>query len=406
MSKTTAAKPTPEATEEPTPAPDLELPPASPASDEHAATWAALAAPFPLDWIEKLPKPLKSRDDNRGRCEAGSYYSADGHGCGGWHARSVHLDYIGHAGITMRLNAVVGPGGWTFEPVATTEDGLPLMRGGEFWARLTILGVSKVDLAANYSSTQEAWGDALRRCAMRFGMGTYLWAKSEYAAELATHQPEPGETPAERAAAAIATLKGRDDWTLEQLDAGETHARDNGYLLDDLVATLATARQRAQDRAATAPQAPAEQPAPATPQEPATAPQTPQEQPAGTPAPTVAGETPQEAAYDLARETLNSSDPEYLRGLYRSSPDLIRLDVLAVLGDDDLAALDAPRDLGELALGTLIMRVAEYVERHGNAVRDLGEPARPAPQQQQPAGEDPWAEDAANGWPDRNTPAP
>ena len=396
---TPATEPAEQPAEEPTPAPEPALPPASPADDQHAATWAALAAPFPLDWIEKLPKPLKSRDDNRGRCETGSYYSADGHGCGGWHARSVHLDYIGHAGITMRLNAVVGPGGWTFEPVANTEDGLPLMRGGEFWARLTILGVSKVDLAANYSSTQEAWGDALRRCAMRFGMGTYLWAKSEYAAELATHQPEPGETPAERAAAALATLKSRDDWTLEQLDAGETHARDNGYLVDELVEALAAARKRAQDRAATEPQAPAAE----TPQEPATAPHAAEEPSAGTPTPAASSETPQEAAYDLARESLASSDPEYLRGLYRSSPDLIRLDVLAVLGDDDLAALDAPQDLGELALGTLIMRVAEYVERHGNAVRDLGIPDQP---QQQPAGEDPWAEDAANGWPNRNSPSP
>ena len=127
----------------------------------------------------------------------------------------------------------------------------------------------------------------------------------------------------------------------------------------------------------------------------ATAPPAAQEQPAKA----SGQETPQDAAYDVAREALNTRDADLLRTMYRGSADLIGLDVLAVVGDDDLAALDAPQDLGELALGTLLMRVADYVKRHGAAVRDLGEPL-PA----QAEGPDPWAADAAAGWPNRPLP--
>lgn len=160
--------------------------------------WAALTAPFPAEWIEKLPKPVRRNDDNKGRCQAqatdnksGPYYSADGHYCGGWHARSVHLDYVGHAGVTMRLNDVLGPEGWDFRPYAVGPDGLPVI-GRQFYASLTILGVTKWDLADNFGGPQEAYGDALRRCAMRFGMGTYLWSRSEHAAQVAQFaEPDP-----------------------------------------------------------------------------------------------------------------------------------------------------------------------------------------------------------------------
>lgn len=158
------------------------------ASDD---VWALLAAPFPADEIEKLPKQVSRDDSEKGRCEAGTRFTADGHTCGGWHARSVHLDYVGHAGITMRLNDVVGPAGWDYEPYTHTPDGLPLFGNGTFAARLTILGVSKWDMAANYNGVQEAYGDALRRCAMRFGIGTELWSKSERARATLDPTTEP-----------------------------------------------------------------------------------------------------------------------------------------------------------------------------------------------------------------------
>lgn len=170
------------------------------------SVWERLAEPFPQEDLERLPKPLSRDDRNRGRCaelpnNQANPYSADGYYCGGWHARAVHLTYVGHAGITTRLNQVLTPGGWEFGPLAKNpQTGLPHMERGEFWATLTIKDpetgepVSKTDLAANYNSTQEAWGDALRRCAMRFGVGTYLWSKSE-AAHAQAQYAEPDPTP-------------------------------------------------------------------------------------------------------------------------------------------------------------------------------------------------------------------
>lgn len=166
--------------------------------------WEALAAPFPQEDLERLPKALSRDDRNKGRCQEGSQVSADGFYCGGWHARSVHLTYVGHAGITTRLNTVLGPAGWDFGPMARTPEGLPLIARGEFWATLSVKDpdtgewVRKSDLAANFNSTQEAWGDALRRTAMRFGVGTYLWSKSEAAhaqAQYAEPLPEPERQP-------------------------------------------------------------------------------------------------------------------------------------------------------------------------------------------------------------------
>lgn len=175
------------------------------ATSAPVSVWEALAAPFPQEDLERLPKALSREDRNKGRCaDLGegrqNPYSADGYYCGGWHARSVHLTYVGHAGITTRLNQVLTPAGWEFGPMARTQEGLPFIARGEFWGTLSVKDpdtgewVRKSDLAANFNSTQEAWGDALRRTAMRFGVGTYLWSKSEAAhaqAQYAEPLPEP-----------------------------------------------------------------------------------------------------------------------------------------------------------------------------------------------------------------------
>jgi hypothetical protein len=168
--------------------------------------WERLAAPFPLDQIERKPQPLRRGDEDRGQCREGSRYSADGTYCGGYHARSVHLDYVGHAGITMRLNEVATPAGWDWAPMVSTPEGFPSM-GKEFWITLTITDdqgttVTKRGVGDQFgSSSKEAIGDALRNAAMRFGVGTYLWSKSEAALDLkrATDEyvaPEPDERPA------------------------------------------------------------------------------------------------------------------------------------------------------------------------------------------------------------------
>lgn len=158
--------------------------------------WAALAAAFPADQIEKLPKVLKREDQDKGRCERGTRYSTDSYFCGKYHARAVHLDYVGHAGITMRLN-LVDPL-WTWEPMALGDNGLPLFTPDGLWIRLTVLEVSRLGfgdagIKRGPDAIKEIIGDALRNAAMRFGVGTYLWSKSTYAESLASGedlQPE------------------------------------------------------------------------------------------------------------------------------------------------------------------------------------------------------------------------
>lgn len=156
-----------------------------PAAD-YAARLDLLSKPFEVNEIEKLPKQLSKNDQDRGKCERGTRYSADGHYCGGYHARSMHLDYIGHAGITDRLNQVDPL--WTWEPLALTPHGTPLMSDGGMWGKLTVLGVSRIGFGDSAGKTgpnaiKEVIGDFIRNAAMRFGVATYLWSKSESAFE-------------------------------------------------------------------------------------------------------------------------------------------------------------------------------------------------------------------------------
>ena len=85
----------------------------------------ALRKPFPPEMVGKLPKQVQKDDRDRGKCEPGSRYSADGSYCGGYHARSVHLDYVGHAAVTDRLLTVDHGRG---SPSRSTNTGYPPTR--------------------------------------------------------------------------------------------------------------------------------------------------------------------------------------------------------------------------------------------------------------------------------------
>ncbi len=152
----------------------------------------ALRKPFPAESVGKLPKPVRSQDPDKGKCVAGSKYSADGHYCGGHHARSMHLDYVGHAATTDRL-LTVDPD-WSWEPFALTEDGLPALdRSGNLWIRLTICGTTRIGVGDG-KSAKECIGDAIRNAAMRFGVALDLWAKEdlvEFAQAAAHRQGSP-----------------------------------------------------------------------------------------------------------------------------------------------------------------------------------------------------------------------
>lgn len=178
--------------------------------------------------------------------------------------------------------------------------------------------------------------------------------------------------------------------TLEEALTRHAEERGEGDVVDAEIVPDAEVAEAPQE-AATAP--PAAEDTPPAPETPAPT------QEAAQPAP---AEDPQAAAYDVAREALNTADLTLLRALWQA--DLNPLDVLPVLGDDDLAAIDAPPDLETMALGAFLMAANRYVTKHGTAIRDVGDPLPPAPAGD-PA-EDPWAADAAAGWPDKGTPAP
>lgn len=134
---------------------------------------AKLREPFPREVIGKLPK-------------------------GG-----VQLDYVGHAAVTDRL-LTVDPE-WTWEPFATTEDGLPALKqvGDDvtLWIRLTVCGVTRVGVGTaavkkGGDALKEVVSDALRNAAMRFGVALDLWSKEELESHVDANAPRQGQSAA------------------------------------------------------------------------------------------------------------------------------------------------------------------------------------------------------------------
>lgn len=152
-----------------------------------------LRAPFDADEIEKLPKYVgRKTPDNKIPKEA--YGNCPE--CGRRHPLpAIHLDYVGHAGITDRLNDVDPE--WNWEPVATDESGLPLFdRYGGMWIKLTVLGITRYGYGDAQGKTgpnavKEVIGDAIRNAAMRFGVATYLWSKSDKAEHMREFEDAP-----------------------------------------------------------------------------------------------------------------------------------------------------------------------------------------------------------------------
>src|SRR5439155_10124683 len=92
--------------------------------------------------------------------------------------------------VMRRLDAVVGPDGWWFDfevvpPAPSLQGGGgPAERGGGrstgvgVKGRLTVLGVTKCDAgeaAAEDEPLKAAVSDALKRCAVHFGVARYLY---------------------------------------------------------------------------------------------------------------------------------------------------------------------------------------------------------------------------------------
>jgi hypothetical protein len=207
--------------------------------------WKRLTAPFELDQIEKRPQV------NCWKCTAnkkkpGGRELCDEHArkvgcniCGQFMtAGHMHLDYVGHAGITMRLNEVLTPAGWNWRPMAYTPVGTPLLSDGGMWILLTIGGVTRIGFGdasgktMSPSAIKEIIGDGIRNAGMRFGIATYLWSKSNAAEQLKNLPSEPDEDYATSLATAWDLAE------LYQVASRLKHAVEAGAVSEALAALL------------------------------------------------------------------------------------------------------------------------------------------------------------------------
>lgn len=131
--------------------------------------WVKLREPFGPDKIGKLPKGPKGTSGQGTRCGI----------CGNKHPEQgyIHVDYVGHAHITERLNLYGGD--WSMVPVGGPQypdDEMVWME-----VRLTIGGVTRSEVGCAEIKKEEwpklLWSDCLTRAAMRHGIGLALWMK-------------------------------------------------------------------------------------------------------------------------------------------------------------------------------------------------------------------------------------
>lgn len=183
-----------------------------------------LREPFAPHQINVLPKPVVKTTPQTPKyaCRQGTDASADGKYCGGYHVRSIHLDYVGHAALTDRLLEVDPHWGW--EPLAIGPDGLPVFdNNGGLWIRLTICGITRLGYGDSQGKSggnaiKEAIGDALRNAGMRFGAALDLWHKGD----LHDAKEEQGNLEEPPAPAQTRTVKRKkvdlDEWTDKAAD--------------------------------------------------------------------------------------------------------------------------------------------------------------------------------------------
>ena len=106
--------------------------------------------------------------------------------------------YVDARAVQDRLDAVVGPGGWSirFEVVDQAQ--------GSVKCALTVLGVTKEDFGYPNNGEEsdeplkQAASDALKRAGCQFGIGRYLWQSSAGQRPPQQTGNRPAETFAER----------------------------------------------------------------------------------------------------------------------------------------------------------------------------------------------------------------
>lgn len=130
--------------------------------------------------------------------------------------RENKFAYIEARAVMSRLDEVVGPGNWSFDYDVVHKD----ERGAVIGGALTVYGVRKCDVGEHWKASDKdrvevfksAVSDALKRCAVHFGVGRYLYhletaragkvtpqerdaaaRKAGYGGEPACNQPQAGD---------------------------------------------------------------------------------------------------------------------------------------------------------------------------------------------------------------------
>ncbi|MFC4453383.1 Rad52/Rad22 family DNA repair protein [Deinococcus sonorensis] len=88
-------------------------------------------------------------------------------------SRALLLAYVDARAVQDRLDAIC-PDGWSFEIEVIAGTQTPTVKG-----RLTVLGVTREDIGeageGEFGTLKAASSDALKRCAVQFGIGRYLY---------------------------------------------------------------------------------------------------------------------------------------------------------------------------------------------------------------------------------------
>ncbi len=146
----------------------------------------------------------------------------------GKNGKALVVPYVDARTVMDRLDQVVGPEGWhdAYEVLADRESGGN--RVVEVRCRLTVLGITKEDVGEG-DSLKAAFSDALKRAAVKFGVGRYLygldkvWVQVEgnflsdsQIDKLRARLPRPGK-PAEKPARAEERAEAREEEVAERL---------------------------------------------------------------------------------------------------------------------------------------------------------------------------------------------
>ncbi len=143
------------------------------------AIWQQLAEPFPAEVVKSRQGPKQHADactKQYGQCTQ----------------KHMMLSYVDARDVAERLDAVVLPIGWQFE--ASAVPGTNVVHGrlgihdqGSGWAYREDHGYPNSD--SDEEPLKSATSDALKRCAVLFGIGRHLYDDNHTSRPQTTHKP-------------------------------------------------------------------------------------------------------------------------------------------------------------------------------------------------------------------------